>query len=113
MEQCSFCGRSKKEVNRFFKGQSGLICEACVRLCSKALLKEGKTHKGHVPGHFLPMKDIPKPRDMKHKLDAFIIGQERAKKQLSVSVYNHYKRVLANQKDAGIELEKSNVLDRK
>jgi len=58
----------------------------------------------------IPIKELPKPKDIKEKLDAFIIGQERAKKQLSVSVYNHYKRTLANQKNSDVEFEKSNVL---
>jgi len=110
MEQCSFCGRDKKEVHRFFKGQSGLICETCVRLCSRILLKEGKAHKKPKAEHVLPLKELPKPKDIKNKLDAFIIGQELAKKQLSVSVYNHYKRVIANHGVGDVEFEKSNVL---
>lgn len=110
METCSFCGRSKKEVQRFFKGQSGLICEMCVRLCNRILIKEdkGKTKKKTEP--VVPLKDLPKPKDIKNSLDKFIIAQERAKKQLSVSVYNHYKRIIANFGESDVELEKSNVL---
>jgi len=108
MERCSFCGRGKKEVQRFFKGQSGLICENCVRACNRILLKGAKDEKN--AKRVLPLKDLPKPKDIKHKLDAFIIGQERAKKQLSVSVYNHYKRIIANQGSSDLEFEKSNVL---
>ncbi len=110
MEQCSFCGKTKKEVHRFFKGQSGLICETCVCLCNKMLLKEGKSHKKTKSKYVLPLKDLPKPKDIKQRLDTFIVGQERAKKQLSVSIYNHYKRVLANHEHSDVEFEKSNIL---
>ncbi len=110
MEHCSFCGRSKREVRRFFKGQSGLICENCVRLCNRILLKEAKGEGKKKSERILPLRDLPKPKDLKHKLDAFIIGQERAKKQLSVSVYNHYKRIIAHSESSDLEFEKSNVL---
>jgi len=110
MERCSFCGRGKREVHRFFKGQAGLICENCVRLCSKILQKEEGQKGGKRSGHILPLKELPKPKDIKQKLDEFIIGQERAKKQLSVSVYNHYKRLLATENGSDVEFEKSNVL---
>ena len=110
MEKCSFCGRSKKDVPRFFKGQSGLICETCVRLCSRILIKEDKEKGRKKSDRVLPLKDLPKPKDIKNKLDAFVVAQERAKKQLSVSVYNHYKRLLANHGQSDIEFEKANVL---
>lgn len=110
MERCSFCGRTKREVHRFFKGQSGLICEGCIRLCNRILIKEDKEKGRKKSERVLPLKELPKPKDIKNKLDTFIIAQERAKKQLSVSVYNHYKRVLANHGAADIEFEKANVL---
>lgn len=110
MEKCSFCGRSKKEAQKFFKGQSGIICELCVRLCNRMLTKEEQGQGENKPGLTLPLKNLPKPKDIKSKLDTFIIGQERAKKQLSVSVYNHYKRIIANYGSGDIEFEKSNVL---
>ena len=110
MERCSFCGKTKKEVSRFFKGQSGLICESCVRLCSGILAKEARKTSKRASDEVLPLKDLPKPKDIKSTLDLFVIGQERAKKQLSVSVYNHYKRILAGRKHKAIEFEKSNVL---
>ncbi|MBL7072047.1 MAG: ATP-dependent Clp protease ATP-binding subunit ClpX [Candidatus Omnitrophica bacterium] len=110
MEKCSFCNRSKKEVQRFFKGQSGLICESCVRLCGRILIKEDREKGKKKSGQILPLKELPKPKDIKTKLDSFVIAQEMAKKQLSVSVYNHYKRIIANHKAGEIEFEKANVL---
>jgi len=110
MEQCSFCGRSKKEVQRFFKGQSGLICESCVRLCNRILVKEDREKGKKKSERVLPLKELPKPKDIKDKLDSFVIAQDRAKKQLSVSVYNHYKRLIANHRGGEIEFEKANVL---
>ncbi|MDP3789064.1 MAG: ATP-dependent Clp protease ATP-binding subunit ClpX [Candidatus Omnitrophota bacterium] len=110
MEKCSFCGKTEKEVQRFLRGQSGLICEGCVRLCHRILMKDERVPEKKKAERVIPIKELPKPKDIKEKLDAFIIGQERAKKQLSVSVYNHYKRMLANQKHSDVEFEKSNVL---
>ncbi|MDD5681300.1 MAG: ATP-dependent Clp protease ATP-binding subunit ClpX [Candidatus Omnitrophica bacterium] len=110
MEKCSFCGKTEKEVQRFLRGQSGLICETCVRLCHRILMKDERMPGKKKAERVIPIKELPKPKDIKEKLDAFIIGQERAKKQLSVSVYNHYKRILANQKSGDVEFEKSNVL---
>lgn len=110
MEKCAFCGRKGSEVQRFLRGESALICETCVRLCNKILLKDERAPEKKRPERVIPIKELPKPKDIKEKLDAFIIGQERAKRQLSVSVYNHYKRILANQKGGDIEFEKSNVL---
>lgn len=110
MDKCSFCGKTEKEVQRFLRGQSGLICENCIRLCHRILTKDERTHDKKKTERVIPIKELPKPKDIKEKLDAFIIGQDRAKKQLSVSVYNHYKRISANQKNSEVEFEKSNVL---
>lgn len=110
MDRCSFCDRSKKEAQRFFKGQSGLICEICVRLCNRLLINEEKEKGKKKSDRVLPLKDLPKPKDIKKRLDGFIIAQEGAKKQLSVSVYNHYKRIIAKQGDSDFEFEKANVL---
>lgn len=112
MEKCSFCGRDKKHAQRFFKGQEGLICETCVRLCGKILAEDEKGRSAKRREKLLILSELPKPKDLKRKLDAYIIGQERAKKQLSVSVYNHYKRIIASSDKSvtDIEFEKSNVL---
>jgi len=110
---CSFCGKAQSEVAKLVIGPNGVfICETCVDECLKILYKENKTAK--------PIKDLPTPEKIKAGLDGYIIGQEDAKRVLSVAVYNHYKRINYNFRGAGkkkavnpaddIELEKSNIL---
>ncbi len=109
-ERCSFCGRDKrKEVRKIFAGPGVYICDICIRICSDILNKDTQPLvKQHDVSEGLL---IPKPREIKEKLDQYIIGQEQAKKQLSVSVHNHYKRLKAREKSiSGVELEKSNIL---
>ncbi len=108
-ERCSFCGRDKrKEVRKIFAGPGVYICDICIRICGEILDKD-KT--AQVKNHDLSEGLIvPKPREIKAKLDQYIIGQDRAKKQLSVSVHNHYKRVKSKHGNEEVELEKSNVL---
>lgn len=112
MERCSFCGRSKAKIKKLFTGPGVYICDNCVRLCNQILLKEEPiTFKPKAP--IFETKQIPKPAEIKKHLDQFVIGQERAKRQLSVSVYNHYKRITAEKPRAeteDVELEKANVL---
>lgn len=113
MSKCSFCGRNKSGVKKLFSGPGVYICDNCVHLCNQILLR--KEHKNAKPGiPFVTMKELPKPVLIKRDLDKYIIGQERAKKQLSVAVYNHYKRLIspsiASETDSEVELEKSNVL---
>ena len=110
--RCSFCGRRKGEIggkdgdNRFVRGDGGVhICSPCVSLCRRQLV--GDTPAPRADG------TLPSPRTIKSALDSYIIGQERAKKILSVAVYNHYKRVLRPQaaaEDDGVELAKTNIL---
>lgn len=108
-ERCSFCGRDKrKEVRKIFAGPGVYICDICIRICSDILNKDTQPLvKQHDVSEGL---SIPKPKEIKEKLDQYIIGQEQAKKQLSVSVHNHYKRVKVREKNLGVELEKSNIL---
>jgi ATP-dependent Clp protease ATP-binding subunit ClpX len=113
MSKCSFCGRNKSGVKKLFSGPGVYICDNCVHLCNQILLRrERKDAKPGVP--FAALKELPKPIAIKKDLDKYIIGQERAKKQLSVAVYNHYKRLVSPSIASGIssevELEKSNVL---
>ena len=109
--RCSFCGRSEDEVALMLTGLNGFICDECVRqaehivrenLGSKVNVKTGSTAG-------LDMDDIPKPRDIKAFLDQYVIGQDSAKRYLSVAVYNHYKR-LSQKTDDGVEIEKSNII---
>ena len=108
-ERCSFCGRDKrKEVRKIFSGPGVYICDICIRICGDILNKDAASYvKQYDVSEGLL---IPKPREIKAKLDQYVVGQERAKKQLSVSVHNHYKRVKNRGKNDGVELEKSNIL---
>ncbi len=101
---CSFCGRGKEEVSRLVSGQNVYICNECIKLCSAVLEEDMKTQAVSV------RKNLPKPADIKKFLDDYVIGQERAKKILSVAVYNHYKRIMSPRSKSGIEVDKSNIL---
>ncbi len=107
-EACSFCGRSKKQAGTFVEGPDGIfICPECIDLCYNIVRQEQRRSRG--AGVIL--KDLPKPREVKEFLDLYVIGQEHAKKLLSVAVHNHYKRLLhTDKKDEEVEIEKSNIL---
>lgn len=105
---CSFCGKSQHEVRKLIAGPNVFICNECVELCMDIIHEEDKTQlvKGGADG-----RKIPTPREIKKILDDYVIGQDRAKKQMAVAVYNHYKRIEENQNKKGeIEISKSNVL---
>jgi ATP-dependent Clp protease ATP-binding subunit ClpX len=105
---CSFCGRSKKQVDAFVEGPGGVfICPECIDLCYNIVRQERKRTSGSA----VAPKDVPKPREIKEFLDQYVIGQEQAKKSLSVAVHNHYKRLLhTDSDDSDVEIEKSNIL---
>ena len=108
--RCSFCGKGQDEVQKLIAGPGVYICDECVHLCSLILNEEGE-EAGAEADHFIPMSEAPKPREIKAFLDQYVIGQEWAKKSVSVAVYNHFKRISNNLgKDADVELQKSNVL---
>ncbi len=110
MQKCSFCSRDKVKVNKLFSGPGVYICDYCVKLCNQILEKEQQQPKRLKP--FL-LKELPKPVAIKKKLDEYVIGQERAKRQLSVAVYNHYKRITSKAAPSDlddVELEKANIL---
>ena len=108
VQKCSFCQKIAKADERFFAGPEALICEDCVKFCQETISQD----KQPVPVSAEPvlLEHLPKPQEIKKILDEYVIGQEKTKKQLSVSVYNHYKRVFAKTDLKGVELEKSNVL---
>ena len=99
---CSFCGKGMEQVEKIIQGPSVHICNECVELCNEVLVEEHKQEPN------LNGNPLPKPAEIKAGLDEHIIGQERAKKALSVAVYNHYKRVYSGASD--VELSKSNIL---
>ncbi len=109
---CSFCHRSEEEVNRLIAGPDGVnICDECVGLCVEILEEEGVTPAAQPkPTVSLSMDRVLSPQDLVRRLDDYVIGQDRAKKVLSVAVYNHYKRIIWGQETDDVELQKSNIL---
>ena len=106
MEQqnkCSFCGRSEAETKYLIKGISGNICEECINMCSTII--ESEFQKKEMDNFILP-----KPREIHELLNQYVIGQEKAKKIIAVSVYNHYKRIFKQDPESNIDIEKSNIL---
>lgn len=98
---CSFCGRTEESVEKLISGPNVYICDKCVRLCSGIIEKKK-------PSSF--EFKVLKPKEIKARLDEYIIGQEKAKRAIAVAVYNHYKRIRSQGKESGIELSKSNVM---
>lgn len=111
-DTCSFCGRSSEEVGRLIAGPAALICDFCINACNNLLLNnEGDSTDEIAEFAALEREVLPSPTELKAFLDQYVIGQEKAKKVLSVAVYNHYKRIMQkNEVQDSIELEKSNVL---
>ena len=113
---CSFCGRSEKDVNFLITGLNGFICDSCAQQAYQIVLEAGFGPEGtrKNSGAFdVSLNDVPKPTEIKEYLDEYIIGQDDAKKYLSVAVYNHYKRLqqhAADAEDDGVEIEKSNII---
>ena len=109
---CNFCGRSENEVKLLITGLNGYICENCAEqahdiVVSTGLLNGNKDLQGDKP---FKLKKVPKPREIKKHLDEYVIGQDEAKRFLSVAVYNHYKRLQQPLSDKGVEIEKSNII---
>ncbi len=109
--RCSFCGKSQENVRKIVAGPGVYICDECVELCNSII--EAELYEDEKAGYSLnELNDIPSPKEIKEVLDDYVIGQEEAKKTLSVAVYNHYKRVaheeVSNKND--IEIQKSNIL---
>ena len=101
---CTFCGKGQEEVRKLIAGPSVYICDECVDLCNDIIEEEVKAEDEEV------LDVLPSPLEIFKQLDDYVIGQEKAKKTLSVAVYNHYKRLRSNAKKDEIELQKSNVL---
>ena len=106
--QCSFCGRKRNEVQMLISGQNGFICENCIEQAT-CYRKRWCIKTGYSPAN--SMEELKKPKEIKEFLDQYVIGQDQAKKQLSIAVYNHYKRLLhAQDENREVELEKSNII---
>jgi ATP-dependent Clp protease ATP-binding subunit ClpX len=102
--KCSFCGKSQKQVKKLIAGPGVYICDECIDLCNEIIEEElSETSE-------LKLEELPKPQEIFAFLDEYVIGQETAKKVLSVAVYNHYKRIQVGAKDQDVELQKSNIM---
>src|SRR5512146_615640 len=104
--RCSFCGKSKESVRKFISGPSVYICNECIALCNEILAEDEEREVAEA------VTQVPAPQEIKDVLDQYVIGQENAKKALSVAVYNHYKRINsgASRRESEVELDKSNIL---
>lgn len=110
---CSFCGRGEKDVRLLITGLNGFICEDCAVSAYQIVESTGLLDKKDAPdgaADKFKIKKVPKPREIKEFLDQYIIGQDEAKRYLSVAVYNHYKRLQQPKDDGGVEIEKSNII---
>lgn len=103
--RCSFCGKDSSQVKRIIAGPNAYICNECVDLCHEIIAQETNSSS-----EFSADIDLSTPKEIKDFLDSYVVGQDDAKKTLSVAVYNHYKRINSNEEDSDIELQKSNIL---
>lgn len=101
--KCSFCGKTQDQVRKLVAGPGVYICDECIELCTEIVEEELGTEEE------VEFKDVPKPKEICEILDEYVIGQDKAKKSLSVAVYNHYKRINSNSKIDDVELSKSNI----
>src|SRR5258707_5811997 len=102
--KCSFCGKSQSDVRKLIAGPTVYICDECIELCNDIIAEEGKEEKPR------ETRSLAKPAEIKSVLDQYVVGQERAKKVLSVAVHNHYKRIESGNDNGAVELQKSNIL---
>ena len=110
-KKCSFCGRSEKEVKLLITGLDGYICEDCAQQAYKIVTQTGAlADDENTDSAAFKVKEVPKPKEIKQYLDEYIIGQDEAKRYLSVAVYNHYKRLQQPKNEDGVEIEKSNII---
>ncbi|HEX9776662.1 MAG TPA: ATP-dependent Clp protease ATP-binding subunit ClpX [Geopsychrobacteraceae bacterium] len=103
---CSFCGKPQDEVKKLIAGPTVYICDECIELCNDIIDEESRIDQSAAQN----VEKLPKPAEIKEILDEYVIGQEQAKKVLSVAVYNHYKRVEFSEKNDDVEIQKSNIL---
>ena len=109
-KQCNFCGRSEREVKLLITGVNGCICEDCAVQAYQVATANGYGPDAKKKGSPFQLKRVPKPKEIKEHLDQYVIGQDEAKRFLSVAVYNHYKRLQQPTDDNGVEIEKSNII---
>lgn len=111
VKKCSFCGRSEKDVRLLITGLNGFICEECAQQAYNIVKESGLYESSAQSSQFdVSLTEVPKPKQIKEYLDQYVIGQEQAKRYLSVAVYNHYKRLLQPHDSNEVEIEKSNII---
>ena len=103
-QKCSFCGKSQNDVRKLIAGPTVYICDECIELCNDIIAEEWEEEKSR------ELRSLPKPAEIKNVLDQYVIGQERARKVLSVAVHNHYKGIEAGSEAVEVELQKANIL---
>lgn len=108
--RCSFCGKSEAMVHKLIEGPGVFICDECVGLCHDLIVETGSPNIPHTSSNANNDAALPKPEEIKAKLDEYVIGQDDAKKALSVAVYNHYKRIYSSASSSDVELQKSNIM---
>jgi ATP-dependent Clp protease ATP-binding subunit ClpX len=101
---CSFCGKSQRQVKKLIAGPGVYICDECIDLCNEIIEEEFSATEE------ITFTELPKPVEINSYLDDYVVGQEDAKKKLSVAVYNHYKRIRGGEVQRDVELQKSNIL---
>ena len=109
-KECSFCGRSEREVRLLITGLNGYICEDCARQANRIVEEHLTTVSDVDTSVKTKRKKMPKPKEIKEYLDQYVIGQDEAKRYLSVAVYNHYKRLAQTPDKDGVEIETSNII---
>ena len=109
-KKCSFCGRNEKEVRLLISGLDGYICEQCAPQAYQIVMEQTAQSAKKESTSKFQFKSVPKPMQIKEYLDQYVIGQDEAKRFLSVAVYNHYKRLQQPSDDNGVEIEKSNII---
>ncbi len=107
--KCSFCGKTQEQVKRLVAGPGVYICDECIELCSE-IIDEELTEETKSSSRKVGSGKVPKPKEIKEILDQYVIGQDNAKKNLSVAVYNHYKRIGSDVRTSDVEIQKSNIL---
>ena len=110
IDKCNFCGRSRSEVNLLISGLNGFICDECAQQAHEIVKEAMKKISDDARKLDVELSDLPKPKDIKEFLDGYVIGQDEAKRNLSVAVYNHYKRILQPSDANDVEIEKSNII---
>lgn len=109
-DKCSFCGRSRSEVSLLISGLNGFICDECAEQAHEIVSETFKKIKKNSDSFSMELDELPRPKDIKEFLDGYVIGQDEAKRNLSVAVYNHYKRLLQPKDSNDVEIEKSNII---